>query len=61
MGQVLHVCAQTTEAVCRRIQNSQESLRILSTRYGINPKTVAKWKNFDQFALSSNRIKIASS
>lgn len=26
------------------IQNSQESLRALSKRYGINPKTVAKWK-----------------
>jgi hypothetical protein len=26
------------------IQNSQESLRALSKRYGINPKTVSKWK-----------------
>ena len=26
------------------IQNSQESLRALSKCYGINPKTVAKWK-----------------
>jgi len=44
MGQVLHGCATTTEAVRRAIQNSQESLRALSKRYGINPKTVAKWK-----------------
>jgi len=44
MGQVLHACARTTEAVRRTIQNSQESLKILSQRYGINPKTVAKWK-----------------
>ena len=44
MGQVLHGCATTTEAIRRAIQNSQESLRALSMRYGINPKTVAKWK-----------------
>ncbi len=44
MGQVLHGCATTTEAVRRAIQNSQESLRTLAKRYGINPKTVAKWK-----------------
>ena len=44
MGQVLHGCATTTEATRRAIQNSQESLRTLSKRYGINQKTVAKWK-----------------
>jgi transposase len=44
MGQVLHRSARTTEAVRRAIQNSQESLRALSKRYGINQKTVAKWK-----------------
>src|SRR6202050_3401622 len=44
MGQVLHGCATTTEAVRRAIQHSQESLRSLAKRYGINPKTVAKWK-----------------
>ena len=33
-----------TEAIRRAIQNSQESLRTLSKRYGINQKTVAKWK-----------------
>src|SRR4051812_47657940 len=44
MGQVLHGCATTTEAVRRAIQNSQESLRALAKRYGINQKTVAKWK-----------------
>ena len=45
MGQVLHGSATTTEAVRRAIQRSQESLRALAGRYGINPKTVAKWKN----------------
>jgi transposase InsO family protein len=44
MGQVLHGCATTTEAVRRAIQHSQASLRRLAKRYGINPKTVAKWK-----------------
>jgi transposase InsO family protein len=44
MGQILHGSATTTEAVRRVIQNSQESLRALAGRYGINQKTVAKWK-----------------
>ena len=44
MGQVLHGSATTTEAVRRAIQHSQASLRQLARRYGINPKTVAKWK-----------------
>ncbi|HUB65228.1 MAG TPA: IS481 family transposase, partial [Acetobacteraceae bacterium] len=44
MGQVLHGSATTTETVRRAIQNSQESLRALAKRYGINQKTVIKWK-----------------
>src|ERR671926_1496798 len=44
LGQVLHGSARTTAAVRRAIQQSQESLRVLAQRYGINPKTVAKWK-----------------
>jgi transposase InsO family protein len=44
MGQILHGGATTTEAIRRAIQNSQESLRALSKRYGINQKTVAKWR-----------------
>ena len=44
MGQVLHGGARTTEAVRRAIQHSQASLRALARRYGINQKTVAKWK-----------------
>jgi len=42
MGQVLHGCARTTEAVRRAIQHSQTSLNALAAQYGINPKTVAK-------------------
>lgn len=44
MGQILHGSATTTEAVRRAIQHSQESLRVLARRYGINSKTVAKWR-----------------
>jgi len=44
MGQVLHGSATTTAAVRRALQRSQESLRALAQRHGINPKTVAKWK-----------------
>src|SRR5881394_567223 len=44
MGQVLHGSATTTEAIRRAIQHSKESLRALSRRYGINQKTVRKWK-----------------
>ena len=43
-GQVLHGSARTTAAVRRAIQQSQESLNTLAERYGVNPKTVAKWK-----------------
>ena len=45
MGQILHGSATTTEAVRRAIQHSQESLRALARRYGVNQKTVAKWKS----------------
>jgi transposase-like protein len=50
MGQVLHGCATTTEAVRRAIQNSQESLRALARRYGINQKTIAKWSQRETVA-----------
>jgi transposase-like protein len=44
MGQILHGSARTTAAVRRAIQHSQESLKVLAARHGINPKTVAKWR-----------------
>src|SRR3954452_8406161 len=44
MGQVHHGSATTTAAIRRAIQHSEASLRTLAKRYGINPKTVAKWK-----------------
>jgi transposase-like protein len=44
MGQILHGCATTREAVRRAIQHSQASLRELARRYGMNPKSIAKWR-----------------
>lgn len=50
MGQILHGSATTTEAIRRAIQHSQESMRVLARRHGINPKTVAKWKKRESTA-----------
>ena len=47
MGQILHRCATTTEAVRRAIQQSQTSIAALAKQHGINPKTVQKWKKRD--------------
>ena len=47
MGQILHSRATTTSETRRAIQNSQESLRKLADRYGINVKTVEKWRKRD--------------
>jgi WD40 repeat protein len=47
MGQILHGRATTTEAVRGAIQSNQASLRTLAKQYGIDAKTVAKWKKRD--------------
>ena len=47
MGQLLHGSATTTEATRLAIRRSQESLKTLAARYGINPKAVAKWRKRD--------------
>ena len=44
MGQVHHGSATTAAAIRRAIQHSQEGLRALAKRYGVNQKTVAKWR-----------------
>ena len=44
MGQVLHGCARTTEAVRRAIQLRQESVRTAAKRYGVSPTTIQKWR-----------------
>jgi hypothetical protein len=47
MGHILHARARTTPEVRREIQHSQESLITLAKRYGVNPKTVGKWRKRD--------------
>jgi transposase-like protein len=47
MGYILHARDRTTPEVRREIQNRQESLSTLSRRYGVNPKTVEKWRKRD--------------
>ncbi len=44
MGKIPHGCATTTPATRRLIQQSTESLQKLAKRFGINEKTVAKWR-----------------
>ena len=44
MTRRLHPNATTNAATRREIQQSQESLRTLAARHGVNPKTVARWK-----------------
>src|ERR1700751_5374044 len=45
MGEIPHGSATTTHAIRAAIQRSKAPLKDLSERYGLNPKTVAKWKN----------------
>lgn len=47
MGQILHGSATTTHAIRADIQRSEASVAKLAKRYGINPKTVVKWKSRD--------------
>lgn len=47
MGQVLHGSATTTHAVRAALQRSKASTQALSARYGVNPKTVIKWRKRD--------------
>ena len=47
MGHMLHARARTTPEVRREIQNSKESLMTLAERYGLNPKTIEKWRKRD--------------
>lgn len=44
IGQIRHGSATTTHAVRAAIQRSQASAAELSRSYGINPKTVLKWR-----------------
>ena len=44
MAGVLHGSARTTPRIRAELQRSQEATRVLAARYGLNPKTVAKWR-----------------
>jgi transposase InsO family protein len=44
MAPGLHGSARTTPRVRAELQASQETTRRLAARYGLNPKTVAKWR-----------------
>src|SRR5436190_21911185 len=44
MGQILHGSATTTHAIRAAIQRSKAPLKDLAARYGLNQKTVAKWR-----------------
>jgi transposase InsO family protein len=44
MAGLLHGRARTTPRVRAELQAAQESSRALAARYGLNPKTVAKWR-----------------
>jgi transposase InsO family protein len=44
MGQVLHGSAKTTHAVRAELQRSEASVAQLAKRFGINEKTVLKWR-----------------
>lgn len=44
MGNVLHGCARTTPRVRAERQASHEPTRARARRYGLNPKTITKWR-----------------
>lgn len=45
MRQVLHSSAKTTHVIRVEVQRSQASVVSLAKRYGINEKTVLKWRH----------------
>ena len=44
MAPGLHGSARTTPRVRAELQRAQATTRSLAARYGLNPKTVAKWR-----------------
>ena len=44
MAQLLHGSAKTTHAVRAELQRSQAPVAQLAQRFGINEKTVLKWR-----------------
>jgi hypothetical protein len=50
LWEVLHGSARTTPCARAELKASQESRRALAARYGLNPKTVRKWRKRDTTA-----------
>jgi RNA-directed DNA polymerase len=44
MGIVLHAGAKTTHRARKEIHDSKESITTLAKRYGVNHKTIIKWR-----------------
>ncbi len=44
MGRILHGSAKTTHAIRAELQRSKASAAQLAARFGINGKTVLKWR-----------------
>ena len=44
MGQILHGRARTTQEVRQEIRLSKESIVKAAKGFGVNPKTIAKWR-----------------
>ena len=44
MGQILHGSAKTTHAIRGELQRSKASAAQLAERFGVNEKTVLKWR-----------------
>lgn len=60
MGQVLHGNAKTTHAIRSELQRSQASVASLAKRYGINEKTVLKWRHRQSVASAERDVAIYS-
>lgn len=44
MVQILHACARTTEKTRRGIQLRQETIMKAAKGFGVNAKTIVKWR-----------------
>ncbi len=55
MGQGLYGSAKTTPAIRAAIQRPQASIKELSERYDLNPKTVMKWKKREKEAQAAQQ------
>ncbi|MDR3117710.1 MAG: hypothetical protein LBT98_04075 [Puniceicoccales bacterium] len=62
MGIILHAGAMTTHRVRKEIHDSKESITALAKRYGINFKTVIKWRkrlNVNDLKYGPKKVKSA--